>query len=82
MHQQLKDSIKFCYKREETTYKELYRETVEAEKEKNLEVNVTSLKAKSTVVGDDQNGIQDLKWKIDALTTVVKLSTLGGAWLK
>ena len=40
---------------------------------------MTSLKAKSAVVGDDQNGIQDLKQKIDALTTVVKLSTLGGA---
>ena len=82
MHQQLKDSIRFCYKREETTYEELYRETVEAEKEKNLEVKVTSLKAKSAFVGVDQNGIQDLKQKIDALTTVVKSSTLGGAQLK
>ena len=79
MHQQLKDSIRFCYKWEETTYEELYRETVEAEKEKNLEVKVTSLKAKSAVVGDDHNGIQDLKQKIDALTTVVKSFTLGGA---
>ena len=33
MHQQLKDSIQFCYKREETTYEELFQEAVEAEKE-------------------------------------------------
>ena len=49
MHQQLKDSIQFCYKREETTYEELFREAVEAEKDKNPETKVTSLKAKSAV---------------------------------
>ena len=79
MHQQLKDSIQFCYKREETTYEELFREAVEAEKEKNPETKVTSLKVKSAVVSEDQIGIQDLKQKIDALATVVKSSTLGGA---
>ena len=79
MHQQLKDSIRFCYKREETTYEELFREAVEAEKEKNSEIKVTSLKVKSAIIGEDQNGIQDLKQKIDALMTVVKSSTLGGA---
>ena len=57
-------------------------ERLEAEKEKNLEVKVTSLKAKSAVVGDGQNGIQDLKQKIDALMTVVQSATLRGAWLK
>ena len=82
MHQQLKDSIQFCYKREETTYEELFQETVEAEKEKNPETKVTSLKAKSAVVSKDQTGIQDLKQKINALTMVVKSSTLGGAWPK
>ena len=79
MHQQLKDSIRFCYKREETTYEELFREAVEAEKEKNSEIKVTSLKVKSAIVGEGQDGIRDLKQKIDALTTVVKSSTLGGA---
>ena len=79
IHQQLKDSIQFCYKREETTYEELYREAVEAEKEKNSEIKVTSLKVKSAIVGEEQDGIRDLKQKIDALTTVVKSSTLGGA---
>ena len=79
MHQQLKNSIRFCYKRKETTYEKLFREAVEAEKEKNSEIKVTSLKVKSAVVGEDQNGMQDLKQKIDALTTVVKSSTLGGA---
>ena len=79
MHQQLKDSIRFCYKREETTYEELFREAVEAEKEKNSETKVTSLKVKSAIIGEDQSGIQHLKQKIDALMTVVKSSTLGGA---
>ena len=79
MHQQLKDSIQFCYKREETTYEELFWEAVEAEKEKNVETNVTSLKVKSAIVGEEQDRIRDLKHKIDALTTVVKSSTLGGA---
>ena len=79
MHQQLKDSIRFCYKREETTYEELFQEAVEAEKEKNSETKVTSLNVKSAVTGEDQSGIQDLKQKIDALMTVVKSSTQGGA---
>ena len=57
VHQQLKDSIRFCYKREETTYEELFREAMEAEKEKNLEIKVTSLKAKSAIVGEEQDGI-------------------------
>ena len=30
-------------------------------------------------MGEDSAGIQDLKQKIDALTTVVKSSTFGGA---
>ena len=72
MHQQLK----------ETTYEELFWEAVEAEKEKNSEIKVTSLKVKSAIVGEDQDGIRDLKQKIDALMTVVKSSTLGGAKLK
>ena len=40
---------------------------------------MTSLKVKSAVIGEDQAGIQGLKQKIDALTTVVKSSTLDGA---
>ena len=79
MNQQLKDSIQFCYKREETTYEELFWEAVEAKKEKNLKIKVTSLKVKSAIVGEDQDRIRDLKQKIDALTTMVKSSTLGGA---
>ena len=52
---------------------------MEAEKEKNLETKVMSLKFKSAIVGEDQSGIQDLRQEIDALMTVVKSSTLGGA---
>ena len=50
---------------------------MEAKKEKNSKIKVTSLKVKSAVVGENQDGIRDLKQKIDALTTVVKSSTLG-----
>ena len=82
MNQQLKDSIRFCYKKEETTYEELFRETVEAKKEKMPEVKATSLKAKSVVVPTEGSSIQDLKQKIDTLTTVVKSSNFGGAQSK
>ena len=60
-------------------YEELFCEMVEAEMEKVPEVKITSLKAKSAIAGEDSTGIQDLKQKIDALTTVVKSSTFGGA---
>ena len=45
-------------------------------------MKVTSLKVKSAVVDDESSGIQELRKKIDAVTTVVKSSTLGGAKLK
>ena len=79
MNQQIQDSIRFCYKREETTYKELFREAVEAEKEKNMGMKITSLKVKSAVVEEEQTSIQELQKKIDTLTTVVKSSTMSGA---
>ena len=60
MNQQIRDSIRFCYKREETTYEELFREAVEAEKEKNMGMKITSLKVKSAVVEEEQTGIQEL----------------------
>ena len=40
-------------------------------------MKVTSLKVKSAVVEEESTGIQELRKKIDALTTVVKSSTLG-----
>ena len=84
MHQHLKDLIRFCYKQEETMYEELFHETVEAEKEKISEIKITSLKAKSAITEpaatrEDNVGIQDLRQKIDSLTTAVKSSTFGGA---
>ena len=87
MHQHLKDLIRFCYKQEETTYEELFHETVKAEKEKVPEIRITSLKAKSAITEpvatrEDSVRIQDLRQKIDALTTAVKSSTFGGARLK
>ena len=79
MNQQIRDSIRFCCKWEETTYEELFWEAVEAEKEKNMGMKITSLKIKSAVVEEEQTGIQELRKKIDALTTVVKSSTMNGA---
>ena len=72
------------YKQEETMYEELFHETVEAEKEKISEIKITSLKAKSAITEpaatrEDSVGIQDLRHKIDSLTTAVKSSTFGGA---
>ena len=52
---------------------------MEAEKEKNMGMKVTSLKVKSAIVEEESTGIQELRKKIDALTTVMKSSTLGGA---
>ena len=82
MHQHLKDSIRICYKQEETMYEELFCETVKAEKEKVPEIRITSLKAKSAitepaVTRKDGEGIQDLRQKINALITAVKSSTFG-----
>ena len=59
MNQQIQDSIRFCYKWEETTYEKLFREVVEAEKE-NMGMKITSLKVKSAVVEEEQTGIQEL----------------------
>ena len=42
-------------------------------------MKVTSLKVKAAVVEEEQTGIQELQKKIDALTTVVKSSTMNGA---
>ena len=58
---------------------EPFREAVEAEKEKNMGMKITSLKVKSAVVEEEQTGIQELRKKIDALTTVAKSSTMNGA---
>ena len=79
MHQDLRDSIQFCYKKAETTYNELLNETLDAEWEKFTEVKTTSLKVKSAVATTEDGGIKDLKQKIDQLTMVIKSSTFGGA---
>ena len=42
-------------------------------------IKITSLKVKSVVVEEEQTGIQELQKKINALTTVVKSSTMNGA---
>ena len=82
MHQNLRDSIRFYYKQEETTYAKLFSETLDVEKEKGPESKATTVKIKSAtldrVQGED-SGIQDLKRKLDDLTTVVKSVNYGGA---
>ena len=52
---------------------------MEAEKEKSMEMKVTSLKIKSTVVEGEPTCIQELRRKIAALTMVVKSLTMSGA---
>ena len=78
MHQDLQDSIQFCYKKAETTYDELLNETLDAEWEKFTKVKSTSLKIKSAVATPEEGGIKDSKQKIDQLTTVVESSTFAG----
>ena len=75
IHQDLQDSIRFCYKKAEMTYDELLNETLDAEWEKIIEVKSTSLKIKSAVATSEDGGIENLKQKIDQLTTVIKSST-------
>ena len=78
MHQDLRDSIQFCYKKAEMTYDELLNETLDAKWEKFTEVKSNSLKIKSVVATSEDGGIKDLKQKIDQLTTVIKSSTFTG----
>ena len=82
MHQDLRDSIQFCYKKAETTYDEFLNELLDAEWEKFTEVKTTSLKVKSAVATTEDGGIKDLKQKINQLTTVIKFSTFGEEKLK
>ena len=53
MHQDLRDSIQFCYKKAETTYDELLNETLDAEWGKSTEVKTPSLKVKSAVTMEE-----------------------------
>ena len=78
MHQDLRDSVWFCYKKAKTTYDELLNETLDAKWEKFTKVKTTSLKVKSAVTTLEDGGIEDLKQKIDQLTMVVKSSTFAG----
>ena len=78
IHQDLGDSIQFCYKKAETTYDELLNEMLDAEWEKSTEMKTNPLKGKSAVTTAEDGGIKDLKQKIDQLTTVIKSSTFGG----
>ena len=78
MHQDLRDSIQFCYKKVETSYDELLNKTLDAKQEKFTKVKTTPLKVKSAVATSEDGGIKDLKQKIDQLTMVVKSSTFAG----
>ena len=72
----------FVTNRKEPLYAKLFSETLDAEKEKGPESKATTVKIKSAtldqVQGED-SGIQDLKRKLDNLTTVVKSANYGGA---
>ena len=60
----------------------MFSETLDAEKEKGPEPKATTVKIKSATLDQAQgedSGIQDLKHKLDDLTTVVKSVNYGGA---
>ena len=63
-------------------YAKLFSKTLDAEKEKGPELKTTTLKVKSATMEQTQgetSGIQDLKHRIDDLTTVVNSANYGGA---
>ena len=82
LHQNLRDSIQFCYKQKEVDYDGLLSEILDAEKEKQPEqkMALTTVRVKLGMVEvGESSGIQDLKKKIEDLTTVVKSGMFHGA---
>ena len=77
MSQGLRDSVRFLFKDSSVTYTKLLEVAEEAEGEwTEGKVNVRS---KAATVKPDDNGLTDLKEKIDVLTTVVKSGNFQGA---
>ena len=80
MASNLHDSVRFCYKREGSTYAELLDEALDAEKEKNDENKGTTARVKvAAMETGEASGIHDLKRKIEDLTATIKSSTYQGA---
>ena len=75
MHQHLRDSMRFLYKQETTTYEDLLVATREAETEWTENKSVC---LRSTTLSDDK-GLKDLQKEILALTTTLKSATFQGA---
>ena len=76
MHQHLCDSMHFLYKQEETTYEDMLSATYEAEMEW-MESKI-SVRVKSVSVKEQrEEGMTELKNKINSLTAILKSSTLG-----
>ena len=79
MHPNIRESMRFLYKKPEVSYEEFLSETLEAEKDCSDGKTTTSAKIKSAVVTNGVPSIQKLTKEISALTTVVKSANMGGA---
>ena len=70
IHQDLRDSIQFCYKKAETTYDELLNGMLDAEWEKSTEMKTNPLKGKSAVTTAEEpvKGLVDSGAQISAIS--------------
>ena len=82
MHPNIRESMRFLYKKPEVSYEEFLSETLEAEKDCSDGKMTASAKIKSAVVNNDVPSIQKLTKEISTLTTIVKSANMGGAWPK
>ena len=74
----IRESMRFLYKKPEVSYEEFLSETLEAEKDCSDGKMTASAKIKSAVVNNDVPSIQKLTKEISTLTTIVKSANVGG----
>ena len=79
MHPNIRESMRFLYKKPEVSYEEFLSETLEAEKDCSDGKMTASAKIKSAVANNDVPSIQKLTKEISTLTTIVKSANVGGA---
>ena len=84
MHPNIRESMRFLYRKTDVSYEEFLSETLEAEKDCNNGKSSVTGKIKSATATDNVSvpSIQKLTKEINALTTVVKSANMGGARLK
>ena len=81
MHPNVRESMRFQYKKADVAYKEFLSETLKAEKDCNDGKSSVTGRIKSAVATDDVSvpSIQKLTKEINALTTIVRLQIWVGA---